>query len=75
VVGQDSALRCVTAAGSSGSGRHLEDQLSPRTFLDGGAVSDLPAMGGLAPGLGVNLRYFTDPEGFSGDVPPGVDAG
>jgi len=39
----------------------------PRTFLDGGGRVRF-TQGGLDPGLGVNLRYFTDPEGFSRDV-------
>lgn len=30
-----------------------------------GAVSDLPAKGGLDPAVGVNLHYFTGPDGFS----------
>lgn len=30
-----------------------------------GAVSDLPATGGLDPDVGVNLAYFTDDEGFA----------
>ena len=34
-------------------------------FWMAGAVSDLPGRGGLDPALGVNLRYFTDKEGFS----------
>lgn len=34
-------------------------------FWMAGAVSDLPAVGGLDPAAGVNLRYFVDAEGFS----------
>ncbi len=34
-------------------------------FWMAGAVSDLPAAGGLDPARGVNLRYFVDKEGFS----------
>lgn len=37
-------------------------------FWMAGAVSDLPGQGGLDPGLGVNLRYFTDKDGFSRPV-------
>jgi hypothetical protein len=33
-------------------------------FRTTGAVSDLPTSGGLNPADGVNLRYFTGPEGF-----------
>ncbi|HZZ42538.1 MAG TPA: hypothetical protein VFE58_06350 [Tepidisphaeraceae bacterium] len=33
-------------------------------FSMSGAVSDLPAKGGLDPSLGVNLHYFTDPHDF-----------
>jgi hypothetical protein len=34
-------------------------------FWMAGAVSDLPGRGGLDPSVGVDLRYFTDAEGFS----------
>ncbi len=34
-------------------------------FWMAGAVSDLPASGGLDPAQGVNLRYFTGEDGFS----------
>ncbi len=34
-------------------------------FWMAGAVSDLPGAGGLDPSKGVNLRYFTDANGFS----------
>ena len=34
-------------------------------FWMAGAVSDPPGKGGLPPARGVNLRYFTDAEGFS----------
>jgi hypothetical protein len=37
-------------------------------FWMAGAVSDLPTDGGLPPEEGVNLRYFTDREGFSRPV-------
>jgi hypothetical protein len=37
-------------------------------FWMAGAVSDLPAAGGLDPARGVNLRYFTDEDGFSRPV-------
>jgi hypothetical protein len=37
-------------------------------FWMAGAVSDLPAVGGLDPGLGINLRYFTGEDGFSRPV-------
>ncbi len=33
-------------------------------FRMSGAVSDLPQNGGLSPDVGVNLRYFTNPDGF-----------
>ncbi len=33
-------------------------------FRMSGAVSDLPGQGGLAPGVGINLRYFTNEDGF-----------
>jgi hypothetical protein len=45
-------------------------------FWMAGAVSDLPADGGLPPETGVNLRYFTDEQGFSRPVSRlGVDHG
>lgn len=34
-------------------------------FWMAGATSDLPERGGLDPAVGVNLRYFTDKDGFS----------
>ncbi|MCX7014914.1 MAG: hypothetical protein NTW86_20575 [Candidatus Sumerlaeota bacterium] len=34
-------------------------------FGTSGAVSDLPGRGGLDPGVGVNLHYFVDKDGFS----------
>ena len=34
-------------------------------FWTSGATSELPGQGGLDPGVGVNLHYFTDSEGFS----------
>jgi hypothetical protein len=37
-------------------------------FWMAGAVSDLPGKGGLDPAVGVNLRYFTDQDGFSRPV-------
>ncbi len=37
-------------------------------FWMAAAVSELPGQGGLDPGLGVNLRYFTDKDGFSRPV-------
>lgn len=39
-------------------------------FGTAGAVSDLPGQGGLDPSLGVNLRYFTAPDGFSRPMVP-----
>jgi hypothetical protein len=33
-------------------------------FSATGAISDLPGQGGLDPAVGVNLRYFTRPDGF-----------
>ncbi len=37
-------------------------------FWMAGAISDLPAQGGLDPAVGVQLRYFVDAEGFSRPV-------
>lgn len=37
-------------------------------FWMAAATSELPGQGGLDPGLGVNLRYFTDKDGFSRPV-------
>ncbi len=39
-------------------------------FRTSGAVSDLPGQGGLDPAVGVNLRYFVDPAGFSKKMCP-----
>ncbi|MHC4092053.1 MAG: hypothetical protein ACYSVY_17590 [Planctomycetota bacterium] len=39
-------------------------------FAVSGAVSDLPANGGLDPAVGVELRYFVDAEGFSRKMCP-----
>ena len=45
-------------------------------FWMAGAVSELPEKGGLDPVQGVNLRYFTDKEGFSRPMARlGVDKG
>lgn len=42
-------------------------------FGTAGAVSDLPSNGGLDPDVGVNLRYFVDPAGFSRPMVPGTN--
>lgn len=39
-------------------------------FRTSGAVSELPANGGLDPGAGVDLRYFTNGDGFSKQMVP-----
>jgi hypothetical protein len=39
-------------------------------FQTSGATSELPSRGGLAPAVGVDLAYFTDPEGFSRRMVP-----
>lgn len=39
-------------------------------FRTSGAVSDLPGRGGLDPGIGINLRYFTNQSGFSKEMCP-----
>ncbi|MBI5773289.1 MAG: hypothetical protein HZA89_06045 [Verrucomicrobia bacterium] len=39
-------------------------------FHTTGAISELPANGGLAPATGVNLRYFTNGEGFAREMVP-----
>ncbi len=39
-------------------------------FHTAGAVSDLPGQGGLSPSVGINLRYFTDKDGFSRGMAP-----
>ena len=45
-------------------------------FWMAGAVSELPGRGGLDPARGINLRYFTDQEGFSRPMARmGVDKG
>jgi len=44
-------------------------------FHTTGAVSDLPGNGGLAPTTGVNLRYFTNPEGFTKEMVPNQSEG
>ena len=44
-------------------------------FWTSGATSDLPAHGGLDPGVGVNLRYFVDDAGFSRPIWPRQDEG
>jgi hypothetical protein len=42
-------------------------------FSTTGATSDLPANGGLKPGIGVNLKYFDDGKGFVQKMVP-IDA-
>ncbi len=44
-------------------------------FAMAGAVSDLPGAGGLAPSVGVDLRYFVDGSGFSRKMAPMEEAG
>jgi len=44
-------------------------------FHMSGAVSDLPGKGGLAPSVGINLKYFTDAEGFSKRMAPFPEPG
>jgi len=39
-------------------------------FATAGAVSELPASGGLDPGVGVDLAYFVDAKGFSRKMAP-----
>lgn len=39
-------------------------------FHTAGAVSDLPGHGGLPPSQGINLRYFTNADGFSRGLAP-----
>lgn len=39
-------------------------------FSTSGATSELPGKGGLDPGIGVNLAYFTDDSGFSKKMCP-----
>jgi hypothetical protein len=39
-------------------------------FRTAGATSELPSRGGLSPDVGVDLKYFTDNEGFSRGVCP-----
>jgi hypothetical protein len=44
-------------------------------FAMAGAVSDLPERGGLDPGVGVNLEYFVDENGFSRPLCPLKEGG
>jgi hypothetical protein len=44
-------------------------------FQTSGATSELPGQRGLAPGVGVNLTYFTDGDGFSKRMLPLREAG
>ncbi len=44
-------------------------------FAMAGAVSDLPEQGGLDPSVGVDLRYFTDKNGFSRKMAPMPEPG
>lgn len=39
-------------------------------FRTSGAVSDLSSGGGLNPSIGIDLQYFTDPDGFSRPMVP-----
>ncbi|WP_165226537.1 hypothetical protein [Aquisphaera insulae] len=66
VMGQDSVLEAVYAGkihwfwGDTGKpGYPLGNFHTP------GAVSDLPGQGGLDPARGINLTYFTGPDGFA----------
>src|SRR5262249_28394817 len=43
------------------------------SFRAAGAVSDLPARGGLSPDVGVNLKYFGDGNGFVAPMCPGAN--
>lgn len=44
-------------------------------FNASGATSELPAAGGLDPGVGVDLKYFTDDTGFSKGMCPDMGEG
>jgi hypothetical protein len=44
-------------------------------FRTAGATADLLGDGGLDPAVGVNLRYFTNADGFARDMVPGPEAG
>ncbi|PYM12599.1 MAG: hypothetical protein DME18_11005, partial [Verrucomicrobia bacterium] len=44
-------------------------------FAASGATSEFPGLGGLDPGLGVNLTYFIDASGFSKPMCPGFGEG
>jgi hypothetical protein len=44
-------------------------------FAASGAVSELPSASGLDPSVGVDLRYFRDPEGFARSMCPGLGKG
>jgi hypothetical protein len=66
VVGQDSALTALYQGKVHwfwGDTARMSYPLGH--FWMAGAVSELPGRGGLDPALGVDLRYFTDAEGFS----------
>lgn len=66
VVGQDSTQRVILRDriywfwGDTGRQRYPLGH-----FGMAGATSELPGKGGLSPDVGVNLRYFTNDEGFS----------
>src|SRR5204863_4528453 len=44
-------------------------------FAASGATSDLPARGGLDPGVGVDFNYFVDASGFSKGMCPNFGSG
>ncbi len=44
-------------------------------FATAGAVSQLPEQGGLDPSEGIDLHYFTDPDGFSRKMAPMSEPG
>jgi hypothetical protein len=76
VMGQDSVLTCIY------HGRLFwmwGDTARPSyplgNFATSGAVSDLPADGGLDPAVGVDLEYFVDEDGFSRPMCPMKEPG
>ena len=44
-------------------------------FQTSGATSEIPARGGLQPAVGINLRYFTNTDGFSRPMCPLAESG
>ncbi len=76
VMGQDSVFTCLYRGRIFWMwGDTARPSYPLGNFAMSGAMSDLPARGGLDPAVGVNLEYFVDENGFSRKMAPLKESG